>query len=617
MEAVVLNVAGNVAVAAGNVAVAAAAAARRRSNEFVRFITPKKWFNNLYELRTSKNEIAWLKSMYLQVEKKLRTSIKQNKKLKNKHQQALQKEKNKYRQMLKEESNRYLEALEKEENKHQQALQKEENKHRQMLKEDSNRYLEALQKEKNKHQQALQKEKNKYQGHSTTTIRRATTSRQLKRSHGRNKDLLQAIDIEKGNVEHNVAQLYFNLNKFKSEVKRLQKQIYETYKQLRPEFDPFTVACMKGILEDVKMMIEHDPAEVNAKKYESTRLHTAACHGHTEVAKLLLRKGADIHATNKDGKTPLHIAAVEGQTKVAELLLREGANIHAKDKKRFTPLSWAAENGHTKVADLLLRAGAEVDVRDENTWTPLYRAANKGHDEVAELLLREGAKVNANGWTPLHSAAQNGHTKVADLLLREGANIHAKSYCGKTPLHLAAYREWCTEVAKLLLREGAEVNAKDKDGKTPLHLAAEDRKVEMHKLLIAHGGKLPLYLILFDNAMKFVGSGLVVYFSWLLYRLLYRFVDIYWVSFGIGLRNFGIMLLYWVPLYLIFLLGFGLFMLLWEWRGRQTPSGRLTGPRASLLIAVTVCNTLYICYICFKYVYPWLGMGRLMNYIYG
>jgi len=58
----------------------------------------------------------------------------------------------------------------------------------------------------------------------------------------------------------------------------------------------------------------------------------AAWRGHRKVVKLLIAKGADLEAKDKDGSTPLHIAAQCGHRKVVELLLQKGADIEAKVK---------------------------------------------------------------------------------------------------------------------------------------------------------------------------------------------------------------------------------------------------------------------------------------------
>jgi hypothetical protein len=56
-----------------------------------------------------------------------------------------------------------------------------------------------------------------------------------------------------------------------------------------------------------------------------TPLHFAAMDGYTEVTKVLLDRGADLHAKDKNGNTPLHTAAEYWKTEVVNILLAHGA----------------------------------------------------------------------------------------------------------------------------------------------------------------------------------------------------------------------------------------------------------------------------------------------------
>ena len=68
-----------------------------------------------------------------------------------------------------------------------------------------------------------------------------------------------------------------------------------------------------------------------------TPLHSAAAHGHTEAAKVLIKAGAKVNARDKDGKTPLDMTKnkswsidPENQAKCAELLRNYGARTGAE-----------------------------------------------------------------------------------------------------------------------------------------------------------------------------------------------------------------------------------------------------------------------------------------------
>ena len=97
-----------------------------------------------------------------------------------------------------------------------------------------------------------------------------------------------------------------------------------------------------------------------------TRTNGRRCIGpllrvNTEVAALLIEKGANVNARGVNQKTPLHWAAFAGNTEVAALLIEKGADVNARDVNQKTPLDWAVSQGNTEVAALLVEKGADVN----------------------------------------------------------------------------------------------------------------------------------------------------------------------------------------------------------------------------------------------------------------
>ena len=76
----------------------------------------------------------------------------------------------------------------------------------------------------------------------------------------------------------------------------------------------------------------------------------------------LLRAGADVNVRNKFGVTPLMGASQEGHSEVVKLLLTAGTDVHAgvsEAGKDYTPLSVAKKAGHTEAVELLKKHGAK------------------------------------------------------------------------------------------------------------------------------------------------------------------------------------------------------------------------------------------------------------------
>jgi Ankyrin repeats (3 copies)/Ankyrin repeat len=127
---------------------------------------------------------------------------------------------------------------------------------------------------------------------------------------------------------------------------------------------PLHSAAISRNLEVVRILIEHDPADVNARDgYYTTPLHWATKNEYFEdgsAARLLLEYGADINAQDLAGRTPLHWAA-NGTLRVelVRVLLEHGADVEAKDRNSETPLQLAADERHDEVVKLLREHGAK------------------------------------------------------------------------------------------------------------------------------------------------------------------------------------------------------------------------------------------------------------------
>jgi len=140
--------------------------------------------------------------------------------------------------------------------------------------------------------------------------------------------------------------------------------------------------------------------------------------------------GANIEARNYTG-TPLHTAAGAGHEGIADLLISEGARVNARNDDRATPFMVAArkhffvpEQKHAAVIDLLAARGANVDVADIDGATALHYAAGCGLTDTVKQLIAHGAYVNAvdgRGLTPLAYAAYLCHREIFKILRRHGA----------------------------------------------------------------------------------------------------------------------------------------------------------------------------------------------------
>ncbi|KFY26150.1 hypothetical protein V493_04245 [Pseudogymnoascus sp. VKM F-4281 (FW-2241)] len=121
------------------------------------------------------------------------------------------------------------------------------------------------------------------------------------------------------------------------------------------------VAASYGPYEVVRLLINAG-YDVNLKThgyYGYTPLHEATCKGHLDVMQVLLDNGADANEELSNGETLLHTAASEEEECVdaVALLVRKGANTAARNRDGETPLDMAISVANNGVVEFLSGRG--------------------------------------------------------------------------------------------------------------------------------------------------------------------------------------------------------------------------------------------------------------------
>ncbi|XP_066157611.1 inversin isoform X2 [Euwallacea fornicatus] len=209
---------------------------------------------------------------------------------------------------------------------------------------------------------------------------------------------------------------------------------------------------------------------------------------------LLGHKDVDVSVEDGDKRQPLLWAASAGSAKAIVALVRAGAIVESSDRDGLTGLHCAASRGHTDCMDTLLTlCGASPDVIDSNGCTALHYAVTLGHADATALLLAHGADPNRQdrkGRSPAHCGCAKGQFETVKLIGGRGANLWMRNARGDLPLHEAAASGRRELVSWLLAMRPSQVNSRNNDGRTPLHMAALNDNVDMCKILLDSGASV-------------------------------------------------------------------------------------------------------------------------------
>ena len=210
--------------------------------------------------------------------------------------------------------------------------------------------------------------------------------------------------------------------------------------------------------------------------------------------KALLEHGADVNAKSKNlGRTPLLVAAsYPGSVEVLKLLLGKGADLHAKDDARMHALGKAVVSSDVSVVRFLVESG--IDPNEEGYGlNPSPRLYPRHYLPSIEYLQSKGLKMNP-GVLP---AAVHWHPpQLLEKWIAMGANVNARSgrYQGSALMTAAASEQATPATLRLLLEKGADPNAEDTEGERPLDWAtyrADQGKIDVLRQFGAMRGKGP------------------------------------------------------------------------------------------------------------------------------
>ena len=192
----------------------------------------------------------------------------------------------------------------------------------------------------------------------------------------------------------------------------------------------------KDVKKAEELLKELEFGAINTENGDPLIIDVAA-DGTVEMVDLLLRYGADVHASKLDNDfqgiiTPLIAAINAGNFDMVNFLLENKANVNLGYKNNY-PIFAAIRifNRNNKILPFLLNAGADVEIKDKDGGTPIiatienYLTSNNKDEwfnvfKIILLLYNKGANINAqknDGDTALIRAVASGNVGFIRLLL--------------------------------------------------------------------------------------------------------------------------------------------------------------------------------------------------------
>lgn len=156
------------------------------------------------------------------------------------------------------------------------------------------------------------------------------------------------------------------------------------------ELDIFEAAVL-GKLEQVKNLVDRDHSLVNSHSPDGfTPLALAAYLGQKEVTEYLILKGASVNAIAKNatGFTALTGAIANNHAEIAKTLVKRGADVNHRYEGGVSPLMEASLNGNVDLVNFLLENGADPNAKTKDGKSPISFAMEKNHSKVVEALKR-------------------------------------------------------------------------------------------------------------------------------------------------------------------------------------------------------------------------------------
>ncbi|WP_028331066.1 ankyrin repeat domain-containing protein [Brachyspira alvinipulli] len=241
---------------------------------------------------------------------------------------------------------------------------------------------------------------------------------------------------------------------------------------------------------------------------DSTPLFLAVQFGYNDLAKELIKEGADVNARVDDMETEggidmLYHAVRNNNVEMSKILIDEGVDAGREYGYEYPYYltDIAIRNNNLDMLKILLQSG---DIDLESSLIP--DAIEENNIEMVKYLISIGQDVNAQifadgFWinSPMKVAAQNGNIEIAKLLIDEGANLNSSDDYIGSAIDYGNY-----DIAKLLIDNDVFNLNTNTTIEQAIELAKEKKYYEIEKLLSSEDSN---NIAGYDELMNAVSKG--------------------------------------------------------------------------------------------------------------
>jgi ankyrin repeat protein len=327
-------------------------------------------------------------------------------------------------------------------------------------------------------------------------------------------------------------------NEVEARIKQMIDNGFDINSYINAGLTPLLYACelfCKNPNPNIKMLeiLLNNGADVNKRSLTGKdtpllfSLKKNLCSKIENIVEILIDYGADVNLLETNGKqqSPLHIACYQDDyNDIVEILLKKNANVNATDIDNVTPLHLACASHEYESLKLLLEKNIDVNVINIKRDTPLHYVCN-GFSEDFDIsykflrrLLRKGANINALNdvnHTPLmvlfdtiddteeinkfvineHRNKKYVYVELVKYFIKKGANINITDDDNENALFqllctLFAFEEGCYRLCKELFINNLQVSV----GLINEVLGYEEITPRLIGLLIKKGGNMNLII---------------------------------------------------------------------------------------------------------------------------